>query len=934
MENNKPKLNFILGEETRPKIEPLDKVTDSIFSKQYKQALECIANFINNTMSDNTRDYNTTQGSDSERFMRQQNYNNIFVFIGDRGSGKTSCMLTVHKIIIQDMEELRKKHPDFLDAGTYNILSRYKFHSCGTVDPTLFDNKHNVLELFIGTLFKEFSSPFTQKDSGPLYSERHFDYNTKSRMIEAFQEAKEHLSLLNKKKDNIEYEDPLQEIHDLTAATDIKNSIDNLIDCYLKYQNGACGKQTTKLVLSIDDIDLNMSNAYVMIEQIRKYLTHPNLIILMAVKMGQLANVVRINYYNEFKSLLKQEHDNKGTGHNYKETINEIVERYMLKLFATNQRIYLPDIEELVNSSIQIKKYDDKENLVDVEDNDNEPFKDKILEIIYKKIRMLFYNTSQKTSYIIPRNLRELLNLTALLYKLEDVSSHEGANANLPHFKKYFNEIWCKNNLDEEGLQIIQRLGKTRDAVFLNKTTIQLLSKRFDRKDEQDGEIQNITKPSNVMYNISLGDVLAYLDWLDKVCYEDYDMKLLFAIKTFYSFKLYESFQNKNKDENIVNLTREEQETLVVLNQNQLTWNKTEYEDILSGNFLNSEYINAAPKESNTSRSRKKETKETKETAEETKDSINPTSRSRRIINIKTISELLNIYKEENKNEKEENKDKNIRLTIYTHITTPQKESKAVKITTSKKVKELQENLTFQKIIEFFMLTTSFVVDANANKTPDNHRTERKIYYRSSITANRKEACFDILSILYNLLNAEKAYSRFEAYNNKALNWHSPSNNNGLYASILKDIKLNEKIQKRIEAKKETTPLTEEEYEKIKAEAEEEELRYRIHVRNMELLEQISFLLELKRSDGSRSNIKVLRRVFDNLSKFKIVISSENDITFDFFKEISNFLNELKDPTNIQHYEVQDTYEENIENALGYLFNAIFSGEEVTVEIK
>lgn len=903
MENNKPKLNFILGEETRPKIESFDKVTDSIFSKQYRQALECIANFINNTMSDNTKDYNTTQRSDSERFMRQQNYNNIFVFIGDRGSGKTSCMLTVHKIITQDMEELRKKHPDFLDAGTYNILSRYKFHSCGTVDPTLFDNKHNVLELFIGTLFKEFSSPYPQKDSGPLYSERHFDYNIRSRMIEAFQEAKEHLSLLNKKKDNIEYEDPLQEIHDLTAATDIKNSIDNLIDCYLKYQNGASGKQTTKLVLSIDDIDLNMSNAYVMIEQIRKYLTHPGLIILMAVKMGQLTNVVRINYYNEFKSLLKQEHDDKGTGHNYKETINEIVERYMLKLFATNQRIYLPDIEELVNSSIQIKKYDDKENLVDVEDNDNEPFKDKILKIIYKKIRMLFYNASQKTSYIIPRNLRELLNLTALLYKLEDVSSHEGANANLPHFKKYFNEIWCKNNLDEEGLLIIQRLGKTRDAVFLNKTTIQLLSKRFNRNDKQDGEIKSITEPSNVMYNISLGDVLAYLDWLDKVCYEDYDMKLLFAIKTFYSFKLYESFQNKNEDKNIVNLTREEQETLVVLNQNQLTWNKTEYEDILSGNFLNSEYINAAPKESN-----------------------NSISRSHRIINIKTISELLNIYKKENK-------DKDI--SIYRHITTPQKESKAVPIITPKKVKELQENLTFQKIIEFFMLTTSFVVDANANKTPDNYRTERKIYYRSSITTNRKEACFDILSILYNLLSAEKAYSRFEAYNNKVLNWHSPSNNNGLYASILKDITLNEKIQKRIEAKKETTPLTEEEYEKIKAEAAEEELRYRIHIRNMELLEQISFLLELKRSDGSRSNIKVLRRVFDNLSKFKIVISSENDITFDFFKEISNFLNELKDPTNIQHNEVQDTYEEeNIENALGYLFNAIFSKEEVTVEIK
>ena len=97
MENTKT-FNFVLGEETRPKIESFyskEDIKNSIFFEQYKKALECIADFVVQSSDAN----NNINKSDNANFTQQQAYNNLFVFIGDRGSGKTSCMLTINDII-------------------------------------------------------------------------------------------------------------------------------------------------------------------------------------------------------------------------------------------------------------------------------------------------------------------------------------------------------------------------------------------------------------------------------------------------------------------------------------------------------------------------------------------------------------------------------------------------------------------------------------------------------------------------------------------------------------------------------------------------------------------------------------------------------------------------------------------------------------------
>lgn len=972
MENTKT-FKFVLGEETRPKIESFNDrkdIKNSIFFEQYKKALECIADFVVQSPDDSQNQ------SDNANFTKQQSYNIIFVFIGDRGSGKTSCMLTVNDIITHKnnynntissifeavpakkdndvssepkgenkdntnenkkesfiLEEKREKirretnehYQDVIDT-----FAEYTFSNCGTIDPTLFDNKHNILELFIGTLYKKMLEIIKQQDP-------HFYNNKYGKIINIFQDVKEHLTLLTEARHRTEYQDALQDIHDLTSVIDIKHDINTLINNYLSYMKENTSSRNLKLVLSIDDIDLNMSNAYIMIEQIRKYLSHPDLIILMAVKMGQLANVIRINYFNEFKVLLKQERDSHEINSNYKETINEIVERYMVKLFPMNQRIYLPDIEKVLNKRMTVYKLNKQGKQIKIEESDEDILKYQILNLIYQKFRILFYNTPQKTSYIVPRNLRELLNLTTLLYKLDDAPTHTEANNNLTFFKQYFENIWCKNNLDEQGQQIIQRLRKIRDTIDLNKTAIQLLNQQFKEATSNDNnidkEIKNIITPNNIMYNISLGDVMAYLSWLEKVCYDDYDMKLLFAVKTFYSFKLYESYRNVNYSTEYQ--TKEEKEELTIVNRDPLPFNQTEYEDILNGSFLNSQYIDVAPDEKNI------------------------ISRSNRIISAHPISELIKEYSSPSQTDGTQHADN-----------------------------ENNNKLNYalgQKNVEFFMLTGAYVADAknikeikdskdsnkeNIKDTKDNiilfeqsknFRTQKAIYYKFKVTSSRKYLCFDVLSIFYNLLNVERTYRRYETYN-PASKWHKGTSPNGLYTNILKYICIGEfldvlrvlKVQKiptqknmliyinegktledicretGISIKEEQRTTVDNAYnecfhdikewnEKI-AQEYEQKLRYKIHIRNVELIQQIAFLLELRRKDGSSDNISVLKEIFNALGNFKIIIHNENNISFEFFNAVRDFLDEnLKDLKNSD----ENNDENNDENR--NVFNRLFS---------
>lgn len=842
---------FVLGEETRPKVEAFAEasysveIQKSIFYKQYCTALAGIAELIN---------YNGESISNDKPL-----HNNIFTFTGERGSGKTSCMLTVKELLCNDKYK-KVCYPDIKDVNSdlKETLSRTHFVYFDIIDPIFFDNRHNILDLFIGTLFKNFQK---YEEDAKNYNRR--NESVRDKLISLFTETKRTLSALSSNIPLSEFDD-LEQLNNLAASIQFKTSLNKLVQYYIEYM---CGPKA-QIILCIDDIDLNMSEGYDMIEQLRKYMNIRGLVILMAIKIDQLGNVIRIKYANDFKPLFYLKSGEKGITKRYDEIINEIVERYITKLFPINQRIQLPTIDYLLNQRIGIFQNKGMKSETLVQIDTLSPLKNGILRLIYKKIRLLAYNSRSKINYVIPQNLRELFNFIHLLYNMEDALDHKKAIPNLIRFKDYFYGVWCTNNLDENGLLFMRNTQNILYAGIVNQMVVHLLEQRFsifsklkeakDGKDNCIKELINILDSENIMYNISLGDVLACLDWLDKVCNKEKDLKLLFAIKIFYSIFLYENFRTPKEI-----LEEKKKQEAEIINRELLTSNETNYGDILNGNLFNSEYINVAPYEEG------------------------EISRCRRIINNKLIRE----YQKDN-------------------------------------------NCGIRKIADFFIMTTAFVLDSTEKpKTVDksnvafsHYRKKEEVYYEREVNAQRKYVCFDVLSIFYNLLDICKTYKRYDI-SIKELNEEQkrikrdelqneyrkldPTQKfisqkeldeiiekeikimprlemSPLYRDILDKInaKLPREIEKKIgEGKKEV-----EAFAQLLYSPREETLLYTLNIRNIEILEQISYKLQRQRPDGESDNAKLLQKVFKTLSEFKIKTYNESDIDFNFFIAISEFL--------------------------------------------
>lgn len=318
MEQDKEKLPVIrLGQENAPVLMDLQKNDEgSLFSSVYDEAYSKIKEYIK-AVKERESLYNKNKNNP---LYRNENYNNIFAFCGERGSGKTSCMQTV----------------------AYNINFRLKdnkdkFEILDIIDPSFFDSTHNILELVISQLFKEFAKKLGQYSCH--CNNQDSIQNKKRVLIKQFQIVKENITNLEAKCDP---DETIESLAKLSASMDLGKSIFDLVDKYLEFCDNS-----GFLVIQIDDIDLNTEHAYKMIEQIRKYLIQSNIIILMAAKLEQLNDVVKLDYQIKFEKLIQAKMMNGNIG--------DYAQKYLLKLIPEDKRIDLPTIKYYYNDDILIQ---------------------------------------------------------------------------------------------------------------------------------------------------------------------------------------------------------------------------------------------------------------------------------------------------------------------------------------------------------------------------------------------------------------------------------------------------------------------------------------------------------------------------------------------------------------------------------------------------
>ena len=525
---------FRIGEETNIVVAKThQQIEHSPLKEQYAQALRIVDDIL-------------AQSSDNEN--KENGYtaiSNIVAFCGDRGEGKTSALMTTREILLggTTFEEARKANILPVDRhfkeSTFKVLR--------LVDPAFFDSNHNLLELLIGQMYADIMR--ADKEAAEKGESNICGMNDnvamRKRLLQSFQNVRSSLGIINRPSDKSAY-DNLEEIDELAIGIALREKVDELMYNYAKYF------QKERVLICVDDLDLNVSEGYKMAEEIRKYLCNPRVcIILMSIKVEQMIEVVQS--YLRIKMAKDIIPDS---------TITEMAVRYVTKLLPTPHRVVMPKGEGIVELPVVIE--DKKSN-----EPPFESVKDAIVKLIYRKTRYVFVN-GRNLSPIVPTNLRSIRHLVGLLWEMSDISRDEITPENTSNkvlFKNYFYYTWT-NQLRTDDQVFIREFVANEDLTSLNKSVVQHLSAMFEKRYEKEEKTNRaldllaaIRDNRNTIYNVSVGDVMYMVRYMESIATDKQDLYFLFFIKAFYSIKLYETYDFITSDEKNLFVKPESEET-------------------------------------------------------------------------------------------------------------------------------------------------------------------------------------------------------------------------------------------------------------------------------------------------------------------------------------------------------------------------------------
>ena len=553
------KIKFDLNGDNRPYVEGLEDAKESMFKDQYEQCILLIDAYLKGVKS--------MQEPPSTLRNSVDNNNNIIVFDGGRGTGKTSCMLSMANMLTSENHEI------ICHGARY--VARAKFHTIPMIDPSFFDEEHNILSLFIARLYSVFQEK--EETDCPSDGKGNQYRNDLMRMFVKVQQNLRSMFGDKKVKDGMEY------LVDMAASVDIKENIRKLVDLYLKY----CGSEDGILLLLIDDIDIDSVHAYEMCEQLRKYFMQPNVITLMSMKIEQLSGIIQRQFTEEYLVVndIYSYRRYPRTTIEERNEISERAERYLAKLLPAHQRIYMPSPSEYMDA---VPVFGDNEkwgyNL-----SDGIKIKQVIPELIFLKTRFLFYNSAKRVSYIVPRNLRDMRQMFKLLLQMKDYAESGEVTPNYYNkemFRQYFYNDWCDINLTEEYKDYADDVKRVQNVEELNYIVLRILDEITEsslKSRTGDDTVERIISPANTPFNISVGDVLAIIRLTQRTKVGEDIRKFLFFLKSFYSIQLYHAYDTisssseKDKEQERANL-------LIQKPEHDVVWN--EYEAILGGSVF------------------------------------------------------------------------------------------------------------------------------------------------------------------------------------------------------------------------------------------------------------------------------------------------------------------------------------------------------------
>ena len=589
-------LKITIGNDAYPIVESVKDFDNSIFRDTYRSAYKIL--------NAKLKDFNKySKEEDHYNCNNLEQMNNIIAFLGDRGSGKSSSMLSfLHSIKgIKNLNSSKGKpcSNDNEGSSDYSLASEAKniFH-LNVIDPSMLSSNKNILQIIIGQLFISFrkhvnnNNTLLDKKSAVL----------KKEIYASFDKVRECLQHIESESDSKSKSRSLSSVEDFisfSSAVTLRETIEELIRNYVKYFNNS---KDGVLIIPIDDMDLNTEHAYHMLEQIRKYLMLPNVVVLISAKLDQLQDICELHfmdtmYTNDLSIKTK-----------------EMAMRYITKLLPISQRIYMPD-SYLYNKDTLLEVWEDDKvnNILWGEEDKVNTISQTILKLILQRTSYLFYDGKATVSYIIPSNLRDLVMLVNTLCKMSfkegkdptDKENEEYRKVNRITFKNYFTSTWCPQNLTIEQYENILHL-LTVPASRFNKSVIKSI--KVDAGD--DPGLKTILNDRNIPYNISIGDMQYVLNKQASQLSDEEMLRYIFALKAISSIRLFEAYNhysdtlesNKTKSKTIYELLNKNDDNKKLMLQKSID-KYIDFEILIGRSYFCAEFNKYAPFEQKTNSS-------------------------------------------------------------------------------------------------------------------------------------------------------------------------------------------------------------------------------------------------------------------------------------------------------------------------------------------
>ena len=451
---------------------------EDLFIEQYRRAADMLDKIVESTMDVKNREKSWSWKS-------QDFENNIIAFCGERGEGKSSAMLTFVNAVYSD-----QKNDIFTNCENLRGIS---FAEPILIDPSLFDDVHNVLDIVLAKIFRSFYNCYNNDNQC-------VDERTRESLIDSFQKVYRYVSLINNQKqmldDEFDYEGNISKLMKLGESTNLKEELGGLINDYLKFM------RKSQLIIAIDDLDLCSANAYKMAEQIRKYLIIPHVCIVLSVKIEQLELCIREKNLKDFQAIYKNK-DSEVLIQLNKE-VQTMAERYVAKLIPRQRRIYLPKVQRFEDVRIIYREADSDRCIIDSWNiggidkrrnsdekaepdktaNKNRRFTLAMLDLIYERTGMRFLPEADGSSYLLPNNLRDMISwilMISEMKKLEEENAEDKDkiySENIAKLENYFVREWMGDNLKSYDGLTLQDIG-SMDTFHLHTVVQRIVDKIY-----------------------------------------------------------------------------------------------------------------------------------------------------------------------------------------------------------------------------------------------------------------------------------------------------------------------------------------------------------------------------------------------------------------------------------------------------------------------